>query len=42
MTNNCDVNSDDLAYLNLNSEDVKGLKNPFKELPQKARDNLHL
>ena len=42
MTNNYDVNSDDLAYLNLNSEDVKGLKNPFKELPQKARDNLHL
>ena len=42
MANNYDVDSDDLAYLNLNSDDVKGLKNPFKELPQKARDNLHL
>jgi len=42
INNHYDVDSDDLAYLNLTSDDVKGLKNPFKELPQKARDNLHL
>ncbi|MBW2471104.1 MAG: hypothetical protein JRE18_03395 [Deltaproteobacteria bacterium] len=37
-----DVNSDDLAYLNLTSEDVKGIKNPFKDMTQKQRDHLHL
>ena len=42
MSKFLDVASDDLAYLRLSPEDVKGLKNPFKELPQKARDNLHL
>ena len=37
-----DVDSDDLAYLNLTKDDIKGLKNPFKDLTNKQKDNLHL
>lgn len=42
MINHYDVESDDLAYLQLSKEDIKGIKNPFHDLNQKQRDNLHL
>ena len=37
-----DVESDDLAYLNLTKDDIKGLRHPFKDMTVKQRDNLHL